>query len=339
MHWLLMYLIHKLSKRNDIRHMVYLLLLLGFVLLIKGADYFVDGAAKIASMLRVSPLLVGLTIVAFGTGAPEATVSIIAALEGSADVTLGNIVGSNILNTALVVGVTAFIFPLKVENATIRKEIPFTFLASIALLVLMSDQFLELAPENIITRSDGIIFLLFFSIFMYYVFEVARNSRAAITEDTSPSEKNGTWGRNILRTVAGLAAIIYGGYLVVESSTDIALRFGLSEALVGLTIVAIGSSLPELVISVTAALKKQSEIALGNIVGSSIFNILFVLGVASIITPLYVNIKIFFDVIVMIVLTVLLFIFSRTRYTVGKIEGIILTLAYLTYLIYIIYRN
>ncbi|MEB1807333.1 MAG: calcium/sodium antiporter [Bacillaceae bacterium] len=318
--------------------MVYLLLLLGFVLLIKGADYFVDGSSAIATLLRVSPLLVGLTIVAFGSGAPEATVSIIAALEGSTDVTVGNVVGSNIINTALVVGVTAVIFPLKVESATIRKEIPLAFLASIALLVLISDQFLQNAPENMITRSDGIIFLLFFSIFLYYVIEAARNSRETLTEENGDTQKP-TWGKNILLAIAGLAAIIIGGYLVVESSTEIAIRFGMSETLVGLTIVAIGSSLPELAISISAALKKQSQMALGNIVGSSIFNILFVLGVASIITPLPVDPKIFFDVNVMIILTVVLFIYSRTEYTIGKLEGLILSLVYIIYLVLIIIRN
>lgn len=319
--------------------MIYFLLLLGFVLLIRGADYFVDGSANIAKLLRVPPLLVGLTIVAFGTGAPEATVSMIAAFEGSADVTIGNVVGSNVINIALVVGVTAAIFPLKVENATIRKEIPFAFVSSVALLVLISDQILQYAPENIISRSDGIILLLFFSIFLYYVIEAARNSRDHIPENNKSENKPLTWKRNIFFTVAGLAAIIIGGYFVVESSTEIAYTFGLSEALVGLTIVAIGSSLPELVISITAAIKKQSEIALGNIVGSSIFNILVVLGAASMITPLPVNPKIFLDVIVMIIFTVVLFIFSRTEYTVGKIEGTILTLAYIVYLIFIIYRN
>lgn len=318
--------------------MTYLFLLIGFALLIKGADYFIDGSSNIAHFFRVPPLIVGLTIVAFGTGSPEAAVSIIAAIEGNAEVTIGNIVGSNILNISLVVGITAFIFPLKVEKATIKKEIPFAFLASLALLVVMSDTHLQIANENIITRSDGIIFLLFFAIFMYYVIEAAKNSRDETVEENSSQEET-HWKKYILITAAGLAAIIFGGYLVVESSTELAYRFGMSEALVGLTIVAIGSSLPELITSITAAIKKQSEIALGNIVGSSIFNILFVLGAASVISPLPVNNKLFFDVMVMLVLTVLLFIFSRTHYKIAKYEGIAITIAYLLYLIYIIVRN
>jgi cation:H+ antiporter len=319
--------------------MVYVWLLLGFILLIKGADYFIDGSSNIATLFRVPPLIIGLTIVAFGTGAPEATVSIIAALEGSADVTIGNIVGSNILNISLVVGVTAFIFPLSVERPTIKKEIPFAFLSTIVLFVLMSDRGLEFTNQNMITRSDGIIFLLFFSIFLYYVIEAARNSRENESNAMINQSESSTWGRNILITIIGLAGIIYGGYLVVESSTDIALRFGMSETLVGLTIVAIGSSLPELITSITAAMKKQSEIALGNIVGSCIFNVLFVLGVASIISPLPVNDKMFFDVIVLLVLTIFLFIFSRTQYKVAKYEGLILTAFYIAYLVYIIIRN
>ncbi|GAE36972.1 calcium/sodium antiporter [Halalkalibacter akibai] len=319
--------------------MTYILLIIGFILLIKGADYFIDGSSNIAALFRIPPLIVGLTIVAFGTGAPEATVSIIAALEGSADVTIGNIVGSNILNISLVIGITAFIFPLSVERPTIKKEIPFAFLATIALFVLISDIGLGVAYENMITRSDGIIFLLFFSIFLYYVIEAARNSREQDKTDLVNHEQVGSWSKNILITVGGLAAIVLGGYLVVESSTDIAYRFGMSETLVGLTIVAIGSSLPELITSVTAALKKQSEIALGNIVGSSIFNILFVLGVASLIAPLPVDPKMFFDIIVLLILTVFLFIFSRTQYKIAKYEGLALTLFYVAYLVYIIMRN
>ncbi|MDG5786211.1 calcium/sodium antiporter [Evansella sp. AB-P1] len=318
--------------------MTYVLLLIGFILLIKGANYFVSGSTKIASLLQVPPILVGLTIVAFGTGAPEATVSIIAALEGNTEVTIGNVVGSNMINTAFIIGLTAFIFPLKVESQTIRKEIPFMFLATIVLYVVMSDMNLQFFTDNTISRSDGIIFLLFFSIFLYYIFELARNSRDK-TLEVRVKTTNREWGKNILLTVGGLTAIILGGYFVVNSSTTIAYMMGMSETLVGLTIVAIGSSLPELITSIMAALKKQSEIALGNIVGSNIFNILFVLGVSSVITPLPVNNAIFLDVLVMILLTVALLIFSRTNYHVGKYEGITLVLVYVAYFVYIVLRN
>ncbi|MGM0846277.1 MAG: calcium/sodium antiporter [Bacillota bacterium] len=318
--------------------MTYLLLLIGFALLIKGADFFVEGSSKIAQALKVSPLLIGLTIVAFGTSSPEATVSIAAALEGNAGVAIGNVVGSNIFNITLVVGLTAVIYPLKVENETIRKEIPFTLLASITLLIVISDISLQFLSENLITRSDGFILLLIFSIFLYYIFEVARKSRDQLKGDDTATEPI-SWGKNIFLTIAGLAAIIFGGDIVVDNATDIALALGMSETLVGLTIVAVGTSLPELITSITAAIKKQGDIAIGNIVGSNIFNILFVLGAASVISPLAVDSKIFIDVTLMIIFTVVLLIFSRTSFKVGKIEGSILVLAYVVYAVYIIIRN
>lgn len=318
--------------------MSYLLLIIGLALLIKGADYFVDGASSIANLLRVPPLLIGLTIVAFGTSSPEAAVSIAAALEGTAGVAVGNVVGSNIFNITFIIGITAFIAPLKVESTTLRKEIPFTLLASVALLVLMSDAALQLLTQNTITRSDGLILLLFFAIFMYYIFEMARNSKQNGTEENGDA-KNLSWGKNIIFTVAGLAGIILGGTLVVNSSTDIAISLGMSETLVGLTIVAVGTSLPELITSITAALKKQSEIALGNIVGSNIFNILFVLGTSSVISPLPIDGKLFFDVILMILLTIVLFFFSLSHYKIGKKEGLFLAITYIGYMIYIISRN
>lgn len=318
--------------------MVYVLLIIGFLLLIKGADFFVEGSSKIAQALKVSPLLIGLTIVAFGTSSPEATVSIAAALEGSAGVAIGNVVGSNIFNITLVVGLTAVLNPLKVESETIRKEIPFTLLASIALVILISDVGLQLLSENFITRGDGFILLLFFAVFLYYIFEVAKKSREKLNDETTSPESI-SWGRNILLTVGGLAAIIFGGDIVVDNATEIALSFGMSETLVGLTIVAVGTSLPELITSVTAAVKKQGEIAIGNIVGSNIFNILFVLGTASVISPLAVDNKILFDALLMIILTGILLIFSRTNFRVGKYEGIFLIVAYILYAVFIILRN
>lgn len=317
--------------------MTYVLLLVGFALLIKGADYFVKGASHIAENLQVSPLLVGLTIVAFGTSSPEATVSITAALEDNAGVALGNVVGSNIFNITFVIGLTALIAPLKVETETIRKEIPFTLLAGVALLILMSDAVLQTASTNIITRSDGFVLLLFFAVFLYYIFEVARRDRSAQTARETTEGK--VWGKYIFLTILGLAAIIFGGDLVVGSASEIAVSFGMSTTLVGLTIVAVGTSLPELITSVTAALKKEGGIAIGNIVGSNIFNIFFVLGAASAVSPLAVDNKVFFDIILMIILTVVLLVFSRTSYTIGRREGVTLAVAYILYMIYIIIRN
>jgi cation:H+ antiporter len=324
-------------RRGRYGSMTYLLLLVGFALLIKGADYFVEGASSIARSLRVSPLLIGLTIVAFGTSAPEATVSILAALEGSADVAIGNVVGSNIFNITLTVGVTAFLSPLVVESSTIRKEIPFTMLGSIVLLILISDVVLNGSNDNYLTRSDGLIFLAIFSIFLYYIFEVARNNRSEM--ENKDSLPNTGWGKNSLLTIGGLAAIIFGGQLVVTNAVEIAYSFGMSETLVGLTIVAIGTSLPELVTSVTAALKKQSEIALGNIVGSNIFNIFFVLGASAVISPLPVDSNIFTDMFILIGVTGALFIFSRSQLKISRGEGVILAIGYIIYLVYIILRG
>lgn len=317
--------------------MAYVLLIIGFVLLIKGADYFVDGSSNIARLLRIPPILIGLTIVALGTSSPEATVSIIAAMGGNADVAVGNVVGSNIFNITIVVGIAAFLFPLKVQSETIRKEIPFTLLAGIVMLVLMSDMALQGFSSNMITRGDGIIFLLFLSIFMYYVIELGLRSRQNTT--LTQATENVKWGKNILITLVGLAAIIFGGDLVVSNATKIAFSLGMSETLVGLTIIAIGTSLPELVTSISAALKKESEIALGNIVGSNIFNILFVLGASSVITPIAVNDKVFIDVMIMLVLTLVLLLFARTGFKIGKREGLMLAVAYVVYLVYVILRN
>ncbi|OZT78685.1 calcium/sodium antiporter [Salinicoccus roseus] len=318
--------------------MEYILLVIGFVLLIKGADYFVEGASNIAVKLNVSPLLVGLTIVALGTSSPEATVAILAALEGSPGVVLGNVIGSNIVNITVVIGLTALIAPLTVQSETVRKEIPFAMLAAIVLMILMADVALQGAGANIINRGDGIIILLFFSVFLYYVFEMARKNRSSTVEKVD-ADTGESWLKNILFTIGGLIAIIIGGEMVVSSATEIALSLGMSEALVGLTIVAIGTSLPEIMTSVTAALKGKGDMAIGNVVGSNIFNIFFVTGTASTVAPIAAESKLFFDGWVMVGLTVLLLIFSRTDFKIGRKEGAVLLLAYITYLVYIIMRN
>ncbi|MFD0960259.1 calcium/sodium antiporter [Paenibacillus chungangensis] len=332
--------------------MEYLLLLVGFGLLIVGANYFVEGSSNIASLMKVPPMIIGLTIVAFGTGSPEATVSIIAALNGSAGVSVGNVIGSNVFNTTLVIGMTAILLAVQVEKETLRKQIPFTLLASVALLVLVGDVQLQGDAFGVLTRGDGIILLLFFGIFLYYLFEVAREGREeeavadrtgesdqGIMRSASDSKSRGSWAKNILFTIAGLGAIIYGGHLVVQESTNIALAWGMSETLVGLTIVSIGTSLPELVTSIAAALKKQNDIAVGNIIGSNIFNILFVLGVSAVIFPLQVESGLIVDIVIVIALTALLFIVSRTQYRVGRIEGSLLVLSYIGYMVYVVMRG
>ncbi|MEW9121409.1 MAG: calcium/sodium antiporter [Thermotaleaceae bacterium] len=316
--------------------MEYFILIAGFALLIKGADYFVEGASGIAKLLRIPPILIGLTIVAFGTSSPEAAVSIRSALNGNNGIALGNVVGSNIFNVSLIIGITAMINPLKVERETVRKEIPFTLLSSILLLILISDVILQEGSINLITRGDGLVLACFFLIFMFYLLEVALHSREKAEEEGMGAA---TMGKNSLFTLGGLGSIILGGELVIRSSVSIATALGMSETLVGLTIVAIGTSLPELITSVTAALKKKSEIAVGNIVGSNIFNILFVLGTSSALYPIAVDSKIFFDIKVMIIYTVILLIFSRTHHRISREEGFILLASYLSYMGYIIMRK
>ncbi|PZD95269.1 sodium:calcium antiporter [Paenibacillus sambharensis] len=318
--------------------MSYLLLLVGFGLLIIGANYFVEGSSKIAALLRISPMLIGLTIVAFGTSSPEATVSIIAAMNNNAGVALGNVVGSNVFNTTFVLGVTALVMVIKVQSETIKKEIPFTLLASIVLLVLISDISLQNTGTNLVTRGDGFILLAFFAIFLYYLLEVARNSRDKDAAEQDSASRP-SWGKNLFFALAGLGAIIYGGHLVVQHSTVIALQWGMSEMLVGLTIVAVGTSLPELVTSVAAAVKGENEIAVGNIVGSNIFNILFILGISSVISPLSVEGLMATDVLILIALTVLLLVVARTGFKVGRLEGFVLAALYIGYMAFVIMRG
>ncbi|MBS4026292.1 MAG: calcium/sodium antiporter [Clostridia bacterium] len=319
--------------------MAYLLLFLGLYMLIKGAGFFVEGSSGIAKSLRVPPLLIGLTIVAFGTSTPEAAVSITASLEGLSGISLGNVLGSNIFNTAFIIGLTALMYPMKIEQETIRKEIPFTLLASIMLLVVIADKTLQSYGTNLVSRADGFILLLVFSVFIYYLFEMARNNREKTVVIHENSEFIKPLGTNLLFTLGGLAGIILGGNFAVKGSTAVALALGMSEALIGLTIIAIGTSLPELITSITAAIKKETEIAIGNVIGSNIFNILFILGVSSIINPLAVDEKLITDTIILIFYTIILFIFSRTQHTINKFEGTVLFMSYLGYMIFIVLRN
>lgn len=318
--------------------MAYILLVFGFVLLVKGADYFVIGASGVAKKLRVPALLIGLTIVAFGTSAPEAAVSILAAIKGNNGIAIGNVLGSNLFNMTFIIGMAALFFPLAVEKQTVKKEIPIMLLSALAVAALSADHLLSTTSKVMsIERGDGIILLLFFSVFMYYIFEVARNSREAtpMNEEINKAETI----KMIIYTIGGLAAIIFGGNVVVNSSIDIARSFGLSETVIGLTIVAIGTSLPELVTSVVASMKKQSDIAVGNIVGSNIFNVLFILGISSVISPLSVDSSLIVELILNILITIIFLGFSRSKHTISKKEGIILLLMYIAYVVYLLSQS
>lgn len=323
--------------------MEYILLIVGFIMLIKGADYFVEGASGIAKIMKISPLLIGLTVVAFGTSAPEAAVSISAAIKGSNGIVLGNVIGSNLMNMTLIIGITAILYPIYIENQTIKKEIPFAILASTALLIMASDKFLN-NQEAVIDKGDGLILLLIFSIFIHYILEVVGNKDKIISNNLIPKTNNEEKKEipkrsifmNIIYTIMGLGVVIWGGNIVVSSGTKIATSFGVSETLIGLTIVAIGTSLPELVTSIVASIKKQTDIAVGNIVGSSLFNVLFILGVSAIVSPVLIDPELIFEIFINLALTIALLIMAKTGFRIVRIEGIILCLIYFVYIAFII---
>lgn len=325
-------------KEMECEMMSYLWLLVGFALLMKGADYFVEGASGIAKVLKVPPLLIGLTIVAFGTSAPEASVSISAALNGSNGISLGNVLGSNLFNITVVIGMASMLFPLAVERQTIRKEIPLTLLSAFALMFLAMDSFFSAQSEQWITRGDGLILLLLFAVFLYYIFEMVQNSRENPVESEDDGKPLSKVKLGVI-TLGGLAAVVYGGDLVVKSAVKIAESFGLSQTIIGLTIVAIGTSLPELITSITASMKKQSDIAVGNIVGSNLFNVLFVLGSSASLNPILFDPKLVLEVIMNVGLTVLILIFSITGRKISRGEGAVLVGSYIVYMIYLVMMN
>ncbi|MGO1369728.1 MAG: calcium/sodium antiporter [Senegalia sp. (in: firmicutes)] len=320
--------------------MDYLILVLGFTALIKGADFFVDGASSIAKKFGLPSILIGLTIVAFGTSAPEAAVSIKAVTTNSDGIAVGNIIGSSIFNILLVVGAAAIIKPVRIKLKTIFKEFPFLLLASGMLFVLSFDKVLQGTNTNELSRGDGIVLLSIFLIFIYYVVEMAVFSKDEDTGlvETETIEVIPLW-KSLVLTGLGLVGIIGGGNFVVNAATDIALSLGMSETLVGLTIIAIGTSLPELVTSIVAAFKGESDIAIGNAIGSNMFNIVFILGITSIIKPLPIESKVFFDILFLIAATLLTYIFASTGKRTNRFEGITLSLAYLAYMIFILIRN
>ncbi|MEG0165524.1 calcium/sodium antiporter [Anaerorhabdus sp.] len=304
------------------------LLLVGFLALIKGADYFVDGAASIASLLKIPSVVVGLTIVAFGTSAPEAAVSITAALNHSNAIAISNVIGSNIFNLIVVLGMTAIITIVPVPRSIMRKEFPFL----IAVSFLMA---LFIFTGNSLTRLEGIIFLILIIAYVVWLIKDSLSKRASI-EVEKPMF---SLPMSLVLIVIGIFGIIFGGDLVVNNAKAIALTLGLSEKLVGLTIVSIGTSLPELVTSLVAAKKGNVDIAVGNVVGSNIFNILFILGLSATITPIPVEFALMFDLVIMLIATLLCFFVAKRNGKLGKKEGIIFLLLFISYLTYIIIRN
>lgn len=316
-----------------------LLLLAGFLILIKGADFLVNGASSIAKRYNVSNLAIGLTVVAFGTSMPELVVSLLAALTGQSDASFGNVIGSNNFNLLFILGVSGLIYPLVVQRNTVKYEVPISLLAALLLFILVNDTLIgtvdDLVPKELLSRVDSIILLVFFAGFLLYVYRTMSH-----TSELGEGEKvkiYGTW-ISIGLTAGGIAMLVGGGKLVVDNAIFIAHEAGLSEKLIGLTILAAGTSLPELATSAVAAYRKNTDIAIGNVVGSNIFNIFFILGVTGVVHPIEYNLALNFDIYVMMVATVVLMIFMFTlkQRSLDRWEAFILLSAYITYTVYLI---
>ncbi|MBQ6444036.1 MAG: calcium/sodium antiporter [Methanosphaera sp.] len=305
-----------------------ILLVVGFVLLIKGADFFVEGSSDLANKLKIPSMIIGLTIVAFGTSAPEAAVSVASALTGSNAIAVSNVIGSNIFNMLVVVGATAVLYKISIEEESLKIDFPLLLVSCVLLLIFI-------ITGNQISRIEGIIFLVIIISYISWLIIKARKDKSnmAVEQSKLSSTIIGIY------IICGLIAIVVGGDLVVNSAKDIALGLGMSETLVGLTIVSIGTSLPELITSITAALNKKQDIALGNAIGSSIFNILFILGLTNVISPIQTTHVMLVDTVVMIVLLGISYVLAYDKQDFNKKDGIILLAIFIVYMMFIIIRN
>ncbi len=314
----------------------WILLIIGFALLIKGADWLVDGASALAKKLGISSLVIGLTVVAFGTSAPELIVNVMASVKGATDIAIGNILGSNIANILLILGVSATIYPLRVTTGTTWREIPLALLAVVALMFMANDQLFDSHDFSELGHIDGFILIAFFAIFLSYVQAIAKRGGSE-----GPQVKYIRGPLAVGMVAAGLVMLTLGGKWVVDSATDIARTLGISDALIGLTIVAVGTSLPELATSVMAAVKHNTDIAVGNIVGSNIFNIFWILGLSAVIRPLPFSPGMNLDIVVTLVATMLLFLalFVGKRRILERWQGVAFVLVYLGYVGYLIARG
>ncbi|HQP53130.1 MAG TPA: calcium/sodium antiporter [Bacteroidales bacterium] len=308
----------------------------GLVLLIKGADWLVNGASALAKKYNVSDLVIGLTVVAFGTSAPELVVNVFASAQNHQDIVFGNIIGSNLFNLFAILGISGIIFPLTVQNNTVKKEIPISFLAIIVIFILANDN-LFYNSTNVMSRFDGIILLIFFCLFLFYIYKQIKNK----SDIADTQVKQLSVLRITLLIVFGLVGLVVGGKLVIISAVDIAKALGVSEKIIGLTIVAAGTSLPELATSVVATVKKNCDIAVGNIIGSNIFNIFLILSVSSLVRPIKYDISFNNDLYVLAGGTLFLFIamFTGKRKTLDRWEAMILLIAYIIYILLIIYKG
>ena len=322
---------------------VILLLAVGFAFLVKGADFFVDGSSSIAKKLKVPPIIIGLTIVAMGTSLPETAVSVTASLVQNNELAVSNVVGSNIFNLMFVIGVCSILTPIMVQKATVVRDIPLSLGCALFLLVLGIS---GLGDKTGMTlgHADGVIFLIVFAGYIFTMVRSAMKARAAGQKveiegvEECDNMKELSYGKSILFLIVGAAAIAFGGDLTVDTASRIAIELGMSQTLVGLTIVSIGTSLPELVTSVVAARKNEVDMAVGNAVGSNIFNILMVLGISSAISPVALIRENIIDIVLLMVFSVMVWIFAGTRKKIERKEGIIMVVVYLVYCAYIIAR-
>lgn len=306
-----------------------LLLAFGFFMLIKGADWFVEGASKIADKLGVPQLVIGLTIVAMGTSAPETAVSISAALKGSAEIAVGNVLGSNIMNILIILGITSIIIPLSVQKSTVKYELPFMIIITIIFAILG-------LTDNVIGIGDGLILWGLFIIYLAYLFRMAKKGQAVVEEVEETGKKDSVL-KMIVLIIVGAALIVIGSNVSVDAATELARIFGMSERLIGLTVVALGTSLPELVTSVTAGLKGKADIAIGNIVGSNVFNILFVIGTSALITPVVYQANFLVDSIVCVAVAALLLVCVLNKDNkLKRWGGITMLVCYAAYFVYLI---
>lgn len=321
--------------------MDYILLVLGFVLLIKGADFFVGGSSSVAKLLKVPTIIIGLTVVAFGTSMPELSVSVTAALLGNNDLAVSNVLGSNIFNLLVVLGCCAVIHPVKTEESLLKKEFPFSIFISVILLLLNSDfsirKVLDGKGTFVLGRLGGALFLVLFAVFLTATVKSALSSREKQKGEEEEYEVMSPL-KSGLFIVIGLAGIVLGGDFVVDSACNIAEYFGLSQTFIGLTIVALGTSLPELVTSMVAAGRGENDLAVGNVVGSNIFNILLILGISSVITPIHLDISAVYDTVILIAASVIVYAAARSRREIERKEGLIFLLVYAVFFMYILWR-
>jgi cation:H+ antiporter len=313
----------------------FLMLALGFGALIKGADFLVEGASSLARRLRVSDLAIGLTVVAFGTSTPELFVNLFASFKGSTDIAIGNVLGSNIANILLILGVSSLIYPLAVSQGTVWKEIPLSLLAAVVLGVMVNDHWIDGASPSVLARADGLVLLSFFLIFLYYSYSIARDM--AGLEEQLPARQHRV-ATSLLLIVLGLAGLGLGGKWIVDAAVQIATRLSVSEAVIGLTVVAVGTSLPELATSAVAAYRHNVDIAVGNVVGSNIFNIFFVLGLSATIRPLPFDMRSNLHIGVVVLASLMLFggMFSGRKRCLDRWEGGVFLVLYIGYVLYLI---